>query len=151
MSHEKILILFGTETGNSEELADQSGRLASEYGLEAIIKGMDEVTFDEVSSSKRVLIFCSTWGDGEQPYNAQDLFDVTTESENNSMSNINFAVLALGDTAFDMFCESGKEWDNILQEKGGNRVNDRIDCDTDYEDEADIWILATLELMREIE
>ena len=67
------------------------------------------------------------------------------------MSNINFAVLALGDTAFDMFCESGKEWDNILQEKGGNRVNDRIDCDTDYEDEADIWILATLELMREIE
>ena len=151
MSHEKILILLGTETGNSEELADQSGRLASEYGLEAIIKGMDEVTFDEVSSSKRVLIFCSTWGDGEQPYNAQDLFDVTTESENNSMSNINFAVLALGDTAFDMFCESGKEWDNILQEKGGNRVNDRIDCDTDYEDEADIWILATLELMREIE
>ena len=151
MSHEKILILFGTETGNSEELADKSGRLASEYGLEAIIKGMDEVTFDEVSSSKRVLIFCSTWGDGEQPYNAQDLFDVTTESENNSMSNINFAVLALGDTAFDMFCESGKEWDNILQEKGGNRVNDRIDCDTDYEDEADIWILATLELMREIE
>jgi sulfite reductase alpha subunit-like flavoprotein len=62
-----------------------------------------------------------------------------------------FAVLALGDTAFDLFCESGKEWDQILEDKGGTRVNHRVDCDVDYEDEADNWIPATLEMMKKIE
>ena len=32
-------------------------------------------------------------------------------------------VIALGDTAFEFFCESGKEWDEILQKKGGNQGN----------------------------
>tara|TARA_B100001996_G_scaffold381489_1_gene371023 strand:- start:497 stop:949 length:453 start_codon:yes stop_codon:yes gene_type:complete len=147
----EVLILFGTETGNAEDLADQAGRKASKYELEANVKGMDEVSLADFSSSNRIIIFCSTWGDGEQPYNAQDLFDATTESGDNSMSGTNFAVLALGDTAFDMFCESGKEWDVILEEKGGTRVNDRIDCDVDYEDDAEEWIISTLEIMSKIE
>ena len=72
------------------------------------------------------------------------------ETEEGSMEGVNFAVLALGDTAFELFCESGKEWDTILEEKGGNRVNDRIDCDTDYDDYAEEWLEATLGLMKEI-
>ena len=49
-------------------------------------------------------------------------------------------VLALGDTAFDLFCEAGKEWDRVLEEKGANRIHDRVDCDVDYEDDAEEWI-----------
>ena len=146
----EILILFGSETGNAEELAFEAGSMASNYELQATVKGMDELEIDEVVSSERVLIFCSTWGDGEQPYNAQDLFDGVSELDDDSLSGLHFAVLALGDTAFDLFCESGKEWDNVLEEKGGTRVNDRIDCDTDYEDEAEVWIPATLEIMKNI-
>ena len=66
------------------------------------------------------------------------------------MEGVNFAVLALGDTAFEFFCESGKEWDEILQKKGGNRVNERIDCDLDYEDYAEDWIRTTLDLLKEV-
>ena len=66
------------------------------------------------------------------------------------MEGVNFAVLALGDTAFEFFCESGKEWDAILEEKGGKRTNERLDCDTDYDDYAEEWIGATLALMNEI-
>lgn len=151
MSNKEVLILFGTETGNAEDLADQAGNEANKYDLEADIRGMDEVTIDELVTSKRVIIFCSTWGDGEQPYNAQDLFDATSGLPENSMNDLYFAVLALGDTAFDLFCESGKEWDQILEDKGGNRVNPRVDCDVDYEAEADIWMHATLEMMKKIE
>ncbi len=146
----EILILFGSETGNAEELAFEAGSMASKYDLEATVRGMDELEIDEITSSKRILVFCSTWGDGEQPYNAQDLFDGVSELNDDSLSGVHFAVLALGDTAFDLFCESGKEWDTVLHEKGGTRVTDRIDLDTDYEDEAEEWIPATLEMMKNI-
>ena len=93
-----------------------------------------------ISDSKRLIVICSTWGEGEQPVNAQDLYDAVSESEDGCMIGVNFAVLALGDTAFEFFCESGKEWDNVLEEKGGQRIIDRIDCDTDYDDYAEDWI-----------
>ena len=144
----KLLILFGTETGNAEDLAFDDGKMAADFNLDPEVKGMDEVSLDNITSCTKLIIFCSTWGEGDQPDNAQDLFDEVSESDDGCMAGLNFSVLALGDTAFEMFCQSGKEWDQILEQKGGARVNDRIDCDTDYEDEAEDWIKATLKIMQ---
>ena len=150
MSDNSLLLIFGTETGNAEELAEDAANMAKGFDLEATVMDMEDIEPDDISTSKRLIVVCSTWGEGEQPVNAQDLYDAVTETEEGSMEGVNFAVLALGDTAFELFCESGKEWDTILEEKGGNRVNDRIDCDTDYDDYAEEWLEATLGLMKEI-
>lgn len=150
MSDNSLLLIFGTETGNAEELAEDAANMAKGFDLEATVMDMEDIEPDDISSSKRLIVVCSTWGEGEQPVNAQDLYDAVEETEEGSMEGVNFAVLALGDTAFELFCESGKEWDKILEEKGGNRVNDRIDCDTDYDDYAEEWLEDTLGLMKEI-
>ena len=150
MSDNRLLLIFGTETGNAEELAEDAANMAKGFDLEATVMDMEDIEPDDISTSKRLIVVCSTWGEGEQPVNAQDLYDAVEETEEGSMEGVNFAVLALGDTAFELFCESGKEWDTILEEKGGNRVNDRIDCDTDYDDYAEEWLEATLGLMKEI-
>ena len=150
MGHNSLLLIFGTETGNAEELAEDAANMAKGFDLEATVMDMEDIEPDDISTSKRLIVVCSTWGEGEQPVNAQDLYDAVEETEEGSMEGVNFAVLALGDTAFELFCESGKEWDTILEEKGGNRVNDRIDCDTDYDDYAEEWLEATLGLMKEI-
>ena len=150
MSDNSLLLIFGTETGNAEELAQDAANMAKAFDLEATVMDMEDIEPDDISTSKRLIVVCSTWGEGEQPVNAQDLYDAVEETEEGSMAGVNFAVLALGDTAFELFCESGKEWDTILEEKGGNRVNDRIDCDTDYDDYAEEWLEATLGLMKEI-
>jgi len=150
MSDNSLLLIFGTETGNAEELAEDAANMAKGFDLEATVMDMEDIEPDDISTSKRLIVVCSTWGEGEQPVNAQDLYDAVEETEEGSMEGVNFAVLALGDTAFELFCESGKEWDTILEEKGGNRVNDRIDCDTDYDDYAEEWLEATLGLMKEI-
>ena len=150
MSDNSLLLIFGTETGNAEELAEDAANMAKGFDLEATVMDMEDIEPDDITTSKRLIVVCSTWGEGEQPVNAQDLYDTVTETEDGSMDGVNFAVLALGDTAFEFFCESGKEWDTILEEKGGNRVNDRIDCDTDYDDYAEEWLEATLGLMKEI-
>ena len=139
-----MLILYGTETGNSELLAMDAGKVAEGSGFEATISGMDEVELDDLKDCQNLLIVCSTWGDGEQPDNAIDLFDAVEGAGDGDFSSIKYAVLALGDTAFDLFCEAGIQWDRIIEEKGGTRINERIDCDVDYEDEAEEWIDETI-------
>tara|TARA_B100000886_G_scaffold990_1_gene717 strand:+ start:3347 stop:3802 length:456 start_codon:yes stop_codon:yes gene_type:complete len=145
----KILILYGTETGNSELLAMDAEKMAADSGLDATINGMDEVTVADMQEHDNLIIVCSTWGDGEQPDNAIDLYEAATEAGDDDFGNLNFAVLALGDTAFDLFCEAGIQWDDVLEQKGGNRINDRIDCDTDYDDEAEEWLEETIGLFVE--
>ena len=140
----KMLILYGTETGNSELLAMDAEKIATAKGFDASINGMDEVSTDDLASCGNLLIICSTWGDGEQPDNAIELYDSSVELEDNYLQNVNFAVLSLGDTAFDLFCEAGIQWDSILEQKGANRINERIDCDTDYDDYAEEWLEETI-------
>ena len=144
MTENEIIIAFGTETGNAEMLAEDAANAASDFNLEGRVCDMEDLSLDDLSSASRVMIVCSTWGEGDQPDNAQDLYDDVCDSADDSMNGVSFAVLALGDTAFEMFCESGKEWDRILEEKGGTRIHERIDCDTDYEDFADEWIREAL-------
>ena len=144
MTENEIIIAFGTETGNAEMLAEDAANAASDFNLEGRVCDMEDLSVDDLSSASRVIIVCSTWGEGDQPDNAQDLYDDVCDSADDSMNGVSFAVLALGDTAFDLFCESGKEWDRILEEKGGTRIHERIDCDTDYEDFADEWISEAL-------
>ena len=147
---DEILIIYGTETGNAEDLADDIGNMASKYGLVGKVMDMEDVSAEDLASSKRLIVSVSTWGEGEQPDNAQGLYDEVEESGGGSMEGVNYAVLAPGDTAFELFCESGKEWDKILEEKGGTRVNKRIDCDTDYYDYVEEWIESTLKIMQDV-
>ena len=136
----KITVLYGTETGNSELLAMDICKAGEQSGLECVNFGMDEIDNSDFNEIENLLIVCSTWGDGEQPDNAIDLWDYVEELGDDELQNMNFAVLALGDTAFDLFCEAGKEWDRILEEKGASRIYERVDCDVDYEDDAEEWI-----------
>ena len=147
---DSVLIIFGTETGNAEDLADDIGNVASKHGLTGNIMDMEDVSVEDLSSSKRLIVCVSTWGEGEQPDNAQRLYDEVEGSDIESMKGVNYAVLALGDTAFELFCQSGKEWDQVLEDKGGTRINGRIDCDTDYYDYVDEWIETTLSMMRSL-
>ena len=140
-----------TGTGNAEDLAYTIGDMAPTYGLTSQVRGMDEIDTDELTNVRRLLICCSTWGDGDQPDNAQELFDAISELNIGSLTGISYGVLAIGDSAFDLFCESGKEWDMVLEQKGANRAVERIDCDTDYDDYADEWMSMALDVMKTIE
>ena len=150
MSASDLLLIFGTETGNAEELAEDAGHLSRNLDFTPKVIDMEDISLEDISSSKRLIVICSTWGEGEQPVNAQKLYDSVKGSEDHCLEGVNFAVIALGDTAFEFFCESGKEWDEILQKKGGSRVVERIDCDVDYEDYVKEWILNTLSIMKKI-
>ncbi|MBT3641164.1 MAG: sulfite reductase flavoprotein subunit alpha [Euryarchaeota archaeon] len=146
-----ILILYGSQSGNSEDIAMQAGNMSMKLNLDPTVRAMDEISITDLQGQKRVLICCSTWGDGEQPDNAEDLWEEASNSSIDSLDGLNFSVLALGDSSYDLFCESGKEWDKWLESKGAKRIHERVDCDVDYEEKAQAWSEAVLRKMSEVE
>ena len=73
------------------------------------------------------------------PDNAELFWEASVERAPR-LEGLQFAVLALGDTGYDDFCQAGKLIDTRLEQLGARRLIDRVDCDVDYEDPAAEWI-----------
>ena len=136
-------ILFGSQSGNSEGLAEKWQKEAPRYGLNPTIHDMDGFDIKSMSEMTRVMIVCSTWGEGEMPDNAEELYQEALDA-GSILSKTNFSICALGDTGYDLFCQSGKDWDKTLQDMGGSRIYDRVDCDVDYEMPAEEWMKGVM-------
>ncbi|MBT4059174.1 MAG: hypothetical protein HOE69_02575 [Euryarchaeota archaeon] len=139
-----LLVLSGSQSGNAEGVAAKVGKSASDYGLEATVKGMDEVQIGDLAGYKRILIVCSTWGEGEMPDNAEDLWNAANGAGAPSLSGSHFSVCSLGDSSYEFFCQSGMDWDGWFEKAGSNRITSRVDADVDYDGPADAWMIDAL-------
>ena len=139
-----ITILYGSQTGTAESVANDAAAVAKTYGLKPLVKSMDEIEADALSSIDYLLIITSTYGEGEMPDNAQMLWDGVCAETMPRLEGMQFSVLALGDTSYDLFCQAGIDWDNKLLELGATRVYDRTDCDVDFEEPAERWMSAVI-------
>ncbi|MEM7027642.1 MAG: flavodoxin domain-containing protein [Pseudomonadota bacterium] len=135
-----VTILFGSQTGNAEGLAGDCAELAKADGLLPEVVDMDDFELDRLPNIERLLVVTSTYGEGEMPDNAQNLWDSISEDNAPRLNNTFYSVLALGDTSYDEFCHAGKLWDQRLEELGGNRIVDRVDCDIDYDEPSEAWM-----------
>lgn len=139
-----LTILYGSQTGNAESVAYEAAEKAKEYGMTASVFDMDDVDAQIFVKSSRILVVTSTYGEGEMPDNAESLWQTMSSENAPSLKATFFSVLALGDTSYDEFCLAGKLWDERLAELGATRVTDRVDCDIDFEQLAEDWMVATL-------
>ena len=139
-------ILYGTQTGNAEGLAMDAATVARAQGFDAVVQGLDDVSIDTFSVMKRVIITIATYGEGEMPDNAGLFWESIYSTDMPRLPDMQFGILALGDTSYDEFCQAGKLLDTRLEQLGATRLVDRLDCDVDYEDIADEWINKTIPL-----
>ena len=132
-------ILFGTQTGNSEAIAEDMSKIANEAGFRAKVNSLDNITMDILGNMENVAIITSTYGEGEMPDNAQLFWDALSANTAPNLSNIKYSVLALGDTGYEEFCHAGKLIDTRFEQLGATRIQDRVDCDVDYEELSETW------------
>ncbi|WP_338564664.1 sulfite reductase subunit alpha [Erwinia sp. E_sp_W01_6] len=140
----QLHILFGSQTGNAEALAQSAAKAARAQGLVPVVQGLGEVDIEVFATMRHVLVITSTYGEGEMPDNAQLFWQAISASTAPRLEQMHFAVLAIGDTGYDGFCQAGKFIDMRLEQLGAKRVSDRIDCDIDYEEPSEQWISTSM-------
>lgn len=139
-----LRILYGTQTGNAEGVAGDAAAAAKAQGFDATVSGLDEVELDEFAGLRHVLIITSTYGEGEMPDNAELFWEALSSSLAPRLEGVSYAVLALGDTSYDGFCQAGKLFDMRLEQLGATRLVARADCDIDYEAQAAEWVQSAV-------
>src|SRR6185312_16586717 len=69
-----LTILFGTESGNAETLADAARKAAGKLGFAARVLDMADATPAQVAGVQNLLVIASTWGEGDPPQRAIDFY-----------------------------------------------------------------------------
>lgn len=139
----KLTVVYGTESGNSESLADRAVKEAKKRGFQAVMKNMADIQPSDLSKIANLLVIVSTWGDGDPPETAVAFHKAFMDGEF-SLKSVRYSVCALGDTSYEKFCQTGKDFDARLETLGAQRVNPRQDCDVDYEEPFSSWLDASL-------
>ncbi|WP_193214035.1 assimilatory sulfite reductase (NADPH) flavoprotein subunit [Luteolibacter marinus] len=139
-----LTVLYGTESGNAEKLADLSAKIAKKKGFKASVKNMSEITPANLAKVDNLLVIVSTWGEGDPPESATSFYNEIMTGVAVDLKKLSFSVCALGDTSYERFCQVGKDLDARLEQLGGRRISPRQDCDVDFEEPHAQWLEAAL-------
>ncbi|WP_280540501.1 assimilatory sulfite reductase (NADPH) flavoprotein subunit [Chromohalobacter sp. 11-W] len=143
---EPLTVLFGSQTGNAEGVAEQAAERARAWGLDVELKDMASFGKQDLKQATRLMAVVSTQGDGDPPDSALGFYELIAGRKAPRLSDEHrFAVFGLGDASYEYFCESGKVLDSRLEALGAQRLCARVDADVDYEETATQWVDATLE------
>ena len=93
----RIPIVFASQSGNSQSLAEQFGDELEKSGFETPIFGAEEYENFDLTKEEFLLIISSTWGDGDPPDNAVDFWNHINSENYPRLEKLQYSVLGLGD------------------------------------------------------
>lgn len=140
----EVTILFGSQTGNAQRLATKAGKALESNGFQVTVSSMSDFKPNNLKKLQNLLIIASTHGEGEPPDNALSFHEFLHSKRAPKLDDLNYAVLSLGDSSYEYFCQTGKEFDVRLKELGGKAITERVDCDLDFEEPAAEWLEKVL-------
>ena len=140
----EVTILYGSQTGNAQRLAENAGKTLDANGFQVKVASMNDFKPNNLKKVENLLIVVSTHGEGEPPDNALSFHEFLHGRRAPKLENLRFSVLSLGDSSYEFFCHTGKEFDERLEALGGTRLTTRVDCDLDFEEPAAEWLAGVL-------
>jgi sulfite reductase (NADPH) flavoprotein alpha-component len=137
-----LTILYGSQTGNAKSVAQEYKAKLDALNVPAKIVSMADYKLKQLKTESHVVVIVSTHGIGEAPDDAVALHSFLTGKKAPKLNDLNFSVLGLGDTSYEFFCQTAKDFDKRLQDLGAIRITDRVDCDVDYDADVAAWCEA---------
>ena len=138
-SAKSLTILYGSQTGNAKSVAQEYKAKLDALNVPAKIVSMADYKHKQLKTESHVVVIVSTHGEGEAPDDAVALHSFLAGKKAPKLKDLNFAVLGLGDTSYEFFCQTAKDFDKRLQDLGATRITDRVDCDVDYDTDVSAW------------
>ncbi|MDC1347177.1 assimilatory sulfite reductase (NADPH) flavoprotein subunit [Glaciecola sp.] len=134
-----LTIIYGSQTGNAKGIAVAYQAKASAAGIPAKVVSMADYKPRQIKNETHIAIVVSTHGEGEAPDDAVELHEFLGSKKAPKLPNLKYAVLGLGDTSYEFFCQTAKDFDTRLATLGATAVVERVDCDVDYDSAAAKW------------
>ncbi len=145
-----LTILYGSQTGHARSVAEELNEAAREAGIATELVSTGKLKKKELKNVNYLLFIVSTQGEGDPPDDAIGLWEYLNSTKAPKLNNLQFAVLALGDSSYEFYCKTGKDFDTRFEKLGGKRILDRVDLDVDFDDGADAWIPKAVAAIKEI-
>ena len=144
-----LTILYASQTGNAKGVAKQLEQSASAAGITVKLTNVSDYKAKSLKSETHVLIIASTNGEGEPPDDAIEFHEFLLGKKAPKLPNLSYSVLALGDSSYEFFCQTGKDFDERLKALGAKQITPRVDCDVDYDSDSESWTLSIVESLKE--
>lgn len=124
MEDRRLTVLYGSQTGTAQDLAEQVWRESKRYHFRGSVMAMDSYDIQTFIREQIVVLVCSTTGNGDEPDNMKQFwkFLLRKSLPTNSLNGVNFAVLGLGDSSYSKFNFVAKRLNKRLQQLGGNMI-----------------------------
>jgi sulfite reductase (NADPH) flavoprotein alpha-component len=145
----RLAVVYGSQTGNGRRIAERLGQAAEAAGLAVRVYAARDYPLKDLAKERFLSIVISTHGDGDPPDDARGFVEFITGKRAPRLENLAFSVLALGDSSYPKFCETGRQVDERLVSLGARRIAPRVDCDVDYDRLAGPWLDQTVARVRD--
>ncbi|MCF2920959.1 assimilatory sulfite reductase (NADPH) flavoprotein subunit [Pseudoalteromonas sp. APAL1] len=140
-----LTILYGSQTGNAKGVASKLKEQAESRGLSVKLVNMADYKPTALKKEKFITVVVSTYGEGEPPEDAESLHEFLTTKKAPKLDGVKVAVIGLGDSSYEFFCQTAKDFEERFNKLGAETIFQRADLDVDYDDEAAKWIDGALD------
>ncbi len=142
-----LTILYGSQTGNGRGVAEELGQGASRRGFAVKLVSLADYKPANIKRESLVSLVISTHGEGDPPDDAELFHEFLLSEKAPQLKNLKFSVLALGDSSYVNYCQTGREFDARLKELGAQQIVPIVECDLDYEEAAAQWAEVVLKTL----
>lgn len=140
----EYIILVGSETGHTYQFATAFYKGLINAGKTVYMTELN--AYSSYKNAKNLIVFTSTYGDGEAPINAKKFIRQFTTS--NSKTQLNYAILGFGSKAYTHYCKFAIDVEQLFKQKTDwketiplRKVNNQ--SYTDFKSWVDLWSKTT--------
>ena len=121
-AHPDVLVLVGTQTGNSEIVAAAVAETLGALGFAAHVLDMAEAVPEDLAAYRQLVAVTCTWSGGTFPDNAVEYVEAL-EALAPDLAGLAFGVVGLGDRDYDPFYQTAaRRLDALLATLGAHRA-----------------------------
>ncbi|WP_327743460.1 flavodoxin domain-containing protein [Streptomyces europaeiscabiei] len=145
-----VHVLFGTESGNAEMVADDIAAVFGGQQFETVTAELTDVEVSDLAAMKIAVFVTSTYGEGGLPETAAPFYDALM-AERPDLTGVRFAAFGLGDSVYETFNNAIDTIRTALVELGAEQIGSTARHDaastTPATDLAEAWARDLLALV----
>jgi sulfite reductase (NADPH) flavoprotein alpha-component len=134
-----VTVMYGSQTGNAKHEAKAFSEHLAAKGAKTKLVSMADYKPRKIKDETHLVLFVSTHGEGDAPDDAIELHEYLASKKAPKLPSLQYAVVGLGDTSYEYFCQTGKDFDARLAALGAKAIGSRLDCDVDYAEDIASW------------